>query len=231
MQPLCLHSLFLSAPSVRGIAVFLRLRVKLLLFFPGDIYFCQKHLLSLDSNATEASWALFFPLSLLSNDPFCQSKQFAIKPPPPASLCWFFFFLKYINSKDLTAVGEWIGFQDGIELKGWSRAGPIPMMMATWWQRVDFTNKYLFSIESVSFSSLNLPASCQRGPRSFRLKTTWGRGAPPEHEHNSGTSHGRVPRAAYFSTYSLDFVGLICTSLHCGRKTFYEFLWAAVSYS
>lgn len=89
LQPLCLHSLFLSAPSVRGIAVFLCLWVKLLLFFPGDIYFCQKHLLSLDSNATEASWALFSPLSLLSNDPFCQSKQFAIKPPPPASLCFF----------------------------------------------------------------------------------------------------------------------------------------------
>lgn len=61
VQPLCLHSVFLSAPSVHGIAVFLCLWVKLLLFFPGDIYFCQKHLLSLDSNATEASWALFFP--------------------------------------------------------------------------------------------------------------------------------------------------------------------------
>lgn len=31
----------------------------------------------------------FFPLFLLSNDPFCQSKQFAIKPPPLASLCFF----------------------------------------------------------------------------------------------------------------------------------------------
>lgn len=154
----------------------------------------------------------------------------------------FFFSLKYINSKDLTAVGEWIEFQDGIELKGWSQAGSVQMMMATWWQRVDFTNKYLFSNESVSFSRLDLPASCQQGPRSFRLKTTWGRGAPPEHEHDSGTSHGRVPRvrqnfnqihfaAAFFSTYCLDFVGLICTSLHCGRKTVYEFLWAAVSYS
>lgn len=142
------HSLFVSLTQT-------------FLFFPRDVYFWQRHPLSLQSNAPESSPCFLPDFSLFSasrpsNDTFCHSKVVSISPPrpPPAFLCYFFF--KNIDLKGLEQVKkyvDWILSRDSNQrvILGSVVYGRFQVAAHKRWWRPHFfffLNKYVFPHKS-----------------------------------------------------------------------------------
>lgn len=125
-------------------------------FFPRDVYFWQRHPLSLESNAPESSPCFLPQFSLFSasrpsNDTFCHSKVVSISPPP------FFFFKDYWLER--LGAGEKIcglnsnsGFKskDDLGLCCLWRApgGSMQTLMKATFLFFFFLNKFVFSDKS-----------------------------------------------------------------------------------
>lgn len=149
MLSACLHFLLLSARAhcsicTRHHCVFMSVSLTFASLPRGHLFLSEAS--AFIRLKCHGGFVSSFFLCLLGKDPFCQSKQFAINPPPPPTP----IYLLILNKRNWTLKTWrwWEGeteFLDGSESKGWSirQSCRCLLMRVAWWQPV-FTDKYLF---------------------------------------------------------------------------------------